>query len=95
LNRLCKDQLTRKPPEIAGTLRAMEDFMTDTLTVHTLTSTASSLVAASRLECGTRRDTLSAAIDEYRAAVSTNDVALAWLSAGLVGLSLLALGGAP
>jgi hypothetical protein len=73
----------------------MEGFMTDTLTAHALTSTVSSLMASSRVERGTRRDTLSAAVGEYRAAVSTNDVALAWLSAGLVGLSLLALGGAP
>jgi hypothetical protein len=73
----------------------MEGFMATALTAHTLVSTASSLMAGSRLERAARRDTLSAAIDEYRAAVSTSDVALAWLSAGLVGLSLLALGGAP
>jgi hypothetical protein len=73
----------------------MEGFMAAALTAHTLVSTASSLMAGSRLERASRSDTLNATIDEYRAMVSTSDVALTWLSAGLVGLSLLALGGAP
>ena len=69
--------------------------MTDTLTAQTLISAASNLILEGRLERAARRDTLHAAIEERGTAATAGDVAAAWLAAALVGLTLLALGGAP
>ena len=69
--------------------------MTDILIAQSLVSAASNLMLEGRLERAMRRDTLHAAIEERGTAATTGDVAAAWLAAGLVGLTLLALGGAP
>jgi len=66
--------------------------MTDMLTAQTLVSTASSLLQDPRLARVARLDTVSAAIEEYRGRLSKTS-AKTWLSAALLGLSLLALSG--
>lgn len=73
----------------------MENSVTDILTAQTLVSAASNLILEGRLERAARRDTLHAAIEERGTAATTGDIAAAWLAAGLVGLTLLALGGPP
>lgn len=67
----------------------MESSVTGTLTAGTLVSTTSVLKA--RLARGGGPEAIYAPIDEHRTAASNSDVAAAWLAAGLVGLSLLAV----
>jgi hypothetical protein len=65
----------------------MEGSVTATLTAGTRISGAS-LLRSPRARRALRR-TIYAPIDEHRTAASNDDIAAAWVAAGLIGLALL------
>jgi hypothetical protein len=65
----------------------MEATVTATLTAGTGIADAS-LLKSPRARAALRR-TIYAPIDEHRTSASNDDIAAAWLTAGLIGLALL------